>query len=132
MPSEIEMNDLPRKLDTEDDTDNQELGKDYTISVWAWTSTTLFVGLAWTETNICLILNNRFFLLSFCLILSPRLLLFVSETASSTERRTSLTPLESFLALHLGIFLLALSAALVLNVCPLASFLVLLMSCCCE
>lgn len=65
--------------------------------------------------------------MSLCLILSPRLLLFVSETASSTERRTALTPLESFLALQFGIFLLALSAALVLNVCLLVSILTPLM-----
>jgi hypothetical protein len=70
--------------------------------------------------------------LSLCLILSPRLLLFVSETASSTERRTALTPLESFLAFQFGIFLLALSAALVLNVCLLVSILTPLMPCCCE
>ncbi|KIM87154.1 hypothetical protein PILCRDRAFT_301803 [Piloderma croceum F 1598] len=105
MSSEIEMNDLPRELEAEQDGTNKQQvedsnsgGKDYTISAWAWTSTTLF------------------FLLSLCLILSPRLLLFVSETASSTERRTVLTPLESFLALQFGIFLLALSAALVLNI----------------
>jgi len=102
MSGEIEMNDLTRsKFEAERDTNDQDLDdvvKDYTISVWAWTSTTLF------------------FLLSLCLIISPRLLLFVSETASSTERRTALTPLESFLALQFGIFLLALSAALVLNI----------------
>jgi len=60
---------------------------------------------------------TRFLLLSLCLILSPRLLLFVSETASSTERRTALTPLESFLSLQFGIFLFSLSLALALNVC---------------
>jgi len=97
MSGEIEMNDL--LLDAEQDNTYNKYSddKDYTISVWAWTSTTLF------------------FLLSLCLILSPRLLLFISETAS-TERRTALTSLESFLALHFGIFLLALSLALVLNI----------------
>jgi hypothetical protein len=73
-------------------------------------------------------LCNRLFLLSLCLIISPRLLLFISETTTSTERRTTLTPLESFLALQFGIFLLALSAALVLNVCQLVLNLVPLIS----
>jgi len=102
MSSEIEMDDLLHsKFNTEHNTDNQDLDDndvDYTISVWAWTSTALFL------------------LLSLCLILSPRLLLFVSETASSTERRTTLTPLESFLSLQFGIFLFSLSLALALNI----------------
>ncbi|KAI0928438.1 hypothetical protein AcW1_005682 [Taiwanofungus camphoratus] len=49
------------------------------------------------------------------LILFPRILLFVSESGSA-ERRTTLTPLESFLALHLGILLAALSLALIFNI----------------
>jgi len=77
-------------------------GRDYTISIWAWTSAILF------------------FLLSLCLVLSPRLLLFVSETASNTERRTALTPLESFFALQFGILLSALAMALIFNI-PSAS-----------
>lgn len=46
----------------------------------------------------------------------PRLLLFISETASPNERRSSLTSLESFLARHFGIWLAAIALALVLNV----------------
>jgi hypothetical protein len=48
--SEIEMNDLSRELEAEQDGTNKQLEdsnssvKDYTIiSAWAWTSTTLFV-----------------------------------------------------------------------------------------
>jgi hypothetical protein len=59
---------------------------------------------------------HRLLLLAMCLILFPRLLLFISETTSATERRTALTPLESFLALHFGIWLAATSLALALNV----------------
>jgi hypothetical protein len=49
MSSEIEMNDLSRELEAEQDGTNKQLeesnsgGKDYIISAWAWTSTTLFV-----------------------------------------------------------------------------------------
>lgn len=50
-----------------------------------------------------------------CLTLSPRLLLFISDTGP----RTILTPLESFLALHLGIWLFAIALALVFNVSPI-------------
>jgi len=71
---------------------------DSTISWWAWTTATL-----------CLLLSS-------CLILFPRLLLFFAETSESAERRTALTPLESFLALHFGVLLAAVSVASVLNV----------------
>ncbi|KAF9013874.1 hypothetical protein BDQ17DRAFT_1230886, partial [Cyathus striatus] len=54
--------------------------------------------------------------LASCLVLFPRLLLFISEAGSDTDHRTALTPLESFLALHFGIFLSALALALVLNI----------------
>jgi len=107
MSNQIDMNQLSssafsKELE-QDDTDNQlhNIAQiEAKISVWAWTSATLF------------------FLLSSCLILSPRLLLFVSEFANSTEGRTTstLSPLESFLALQFGIFLLAFSVALVLNI----------------
>jgi hypothetical protein len=50
MSGEIEMNDLTRsKFEAERDTNDQDLDdvvKDYTISVWAWTSTTLFAHFA--------------------------------------------------------------------------------------
>jgi hypothetical protein len=60
---------------------------------------------------------HRLLLLSMGLTIFPRLLLFISDTARATERRTALTPLESFLALHFGIWLAAISLALVFNVC---------------
>ena len=63
------------------------------LAIWSWLSAALFTVLAATLT------------------LSPRLLLFLSESA------VSLTALEAFLALHFGLFLAALALALVLNVC---------------
>ena len=63
------------------------------LAIWSWLSAALLTILAATLT------------------LSPRLLLFLSETA------VSLTSLEAFLALHFGLFLAALALTLVLNVC---------------
>ncbi|KAL0581536.1 hypothetical protein V5O48_000465 [Marasmius crinis-equi] len=76
---------------------------DGTLSLWSWTSAiciTVFAGL---------------------LIIFPQFLLFVSQAvpSSSMEYRTNLTPLESFLATHFALWLLALGASLVLNI-PLA------------
>ncbi|KAG6814388.1 hypothetical protein H0H92_010974 [Tricholoma furcatifolium] len=51
---------------------------------------------------------------SFCLTVFPNLLLFLSET--SLDRRAALTPLESFLATHFGIWLAAIAVAIVLNI----------------
>ena len=65
------------------------------LAIWSWLSAALLTILAATLT------------------LSPRLLLFLSESA------VSLTSLEAFLALHFGIFLAALALTLVLNVCGL-------------
>ena len=62
------------------------------LAIWSWLSAAPLTILATTLT------------------FSPRLLLFLSETA------VSLTPLEAFLALHFGIFLAALALTLVLNV----------------
>lgn len=50
------------------------------------------------------------------LTLSPRLLLFAGAASTDVERRNVLTPLESFLALHFGIFLYAAAASLLLSV----------------
>ncbi|KAI0780905.1 hypothetical protein BD413DRAFT_600404 [Trametes elegans] len=58
--------------------------------------------------------HSRLLVLAVPLILFPRLLLFLSETGE--ERRVTLTPLESFMALHVGIVLFALAIALVLDV----------------
>ncbi|KDQ60951.1 hypothetical protein JAAARDRAFT_31945 [Jaapia argillacea MUCL 33604] len=64
------------------------------MSSWAWTSAGLLSALA------------------ILLLLSPRLILFASE--ASTERRTQLTSLESFLCVHFGILLGATAISLVL------------------
>jgi len=65
---------------------------DNSLAMWSWLSAALLAVLAATLT------------------LSPRLLLFLSEST------VSLTSLEAFLALHFGIFLAALALTLVLNV----------------
>jgi len=54
-------------------------------------------------------------ILSSALILSPRLLLFLSQTGTS-QQRTALTSLEAFLAVHFGVYLVAVAVALILNV----------------
>jgi hypothetical protein len=55
--------------------------------------------------------------MSIILSLSPRLLLFLSETANGPEdKRTVLTSLESFLAVHASIWFSAVAISLVLNV----------------
>lgn len=58
----------------------------------------------------------RIFILSLCLTIFPRLLRFLSETGTEEHAKVALSPLESFLALHFGIILAAIAAALVLNV----------------
>ena len=58
----------------------------------------------------------RFSFLAFILTFSPRLLLFLSEVVAEDDNRRALTPLESFLALHFGIWLAATSVAVLLNV----------------
>ena len=50
-------------------------------------------------------------ILASALILSPRLLLFLAQT-----QRTELTSLEAFLAIHFGVYLVAVAIALILNV----------------
>ncbi|KAF8798073.1 hypothetical protein BYT27DRAFT_7228669 [Phlegmacium glaucopus] len=65
---------------------------DNSLAIWSWLSAGLLA------------------ILSAILTLSPRLLLFLSESA------ISLTPLEAFLALHFGIVLATLALTLVLNV----------------
>ncbi|KAF8238961.1 hypothetical protein L208DRAFT_1239737 [Tricholoma matsutake] len=67
--------------------------------------------LTWCWAGASLLLLAASFLTLF-----PRLLLFVSETESISEhRRSALTPLESFLALHFGIWLGAIAIALILD-----------------
>jgi len=101
MTSEIELDDLSNRaeqssidINTQTHTDDV---KDSALSLWAWTSSSLLA------------------LFSLCLALFPRFLLFASETSGSTEGRATLTPLESFLALHFGIWMSALALTLILN-----------------
>jgi len=86
-----------QRLDTPSDASTESAERD-NIALWTWTSAALML------------------LLSLCLTIFPRLLLFFAETSSVNERRTALTPLESFLALHFGIWLSAVALAMVLNV----------------
>jgi len=55
------------------------------------------------------------FLAAIPLIAFPQFLLFLAETGG-VERRTTLTPLESFLTLHIGILLVTIALALVFNI----------------
>ncbi|KAL7283409.1 hypothetical protein ACG7TL_002839 [Trametes sanguinea] len=99
----IELDDLSQRTAApehpEEAVDSQEHSNpkdDGVITAWAWGSAILLV------------------ILAAPLILSPRLLLFLSETG--TERRVSLTPLESYMALQAGILLFAIALALVFNI----------------
>ncbi|KAI9064457.1 hypothetical protein FKP32DRAFT_1757719 [Trametes sanguinea] len=103
MSHDIELDDLSQRTTTPehpgelvDPAEQANPKDDGVITAWAWGSAGLLV------------------ILSVPLILSPRLLLFLSETG--TERRVSLTPLESYMALHAGILLFALALALVFNI----------------
>jgi len=85
-----------------------------TLATWSWASAALW------NFSIELILSLRFthlfyrlLVLASCLVFFPRFLLFISEPAWGY--RSSLTALESFLALHFGIWLSAIALALVLN-----------------
>jgi hypothetical protein len=71
----------------------------------------------------------RLLLVTSVLTLFPRLLLFISESESISEHpRSSLTPLESFLALHFGIWLSAIAVALVTNASCVSRYLTLLLT----
>ncbi|EIN07300.1 hypothetical protein PUNSTDRAFT_121454 [Punctularia strigosozonata HHB-11173 SS5] len=102
--NEIELNELssrrvvaPASVTVEDPVEERVIAaRDSAISVWALAGAVAFASAAAT------------------LILFPRFLLFAAET--SADVRNVLTPLEAFLALHSGIFLLALSLALILNI----------------
>ncbi|KAH9854251.1 hypothetical protein C2E23DRAFT_884348 [Lenzites betulinus] len=103
MSSEIELEDLSKRTQIKSDHTNETppdtnypVVEDGVVFAWAWASAIILL------------------VLSIPLILSPRLLLFLSET--STERRAALTPLESFMALHAGILLSAIALALIFNI----------------
>ncbi|KAL0946578.1 hypothetical protein HGRIS_012780 [Hohenbuehelia grisea] len=106
MAADIEMDDLVQRRQqasyppkpTDANVQPEDDQNDETIPVWTWASAILLL------------------VMSACLTIFPRLLLFISETATGDERRPGLTPLEAFLALHFGIWLAATAAALVLNI----------------
>jgi hypothetical protein len=84
-----------------------------TVYNWSWANTYPFI-----------ILIHRLLVAASILTLFPRLLLFLSETENIYEqRRSALTPLESFLALHFGIWLAAIAVVLVLDASVVSSFL---------
>ncbi|KAF8077892.1 hypothetical protein FPV67DRAFT_18670 [Lyophyllum atratum] len=97
MSDSIPMTDLSTPQTTQRDQDSINSSSNV-IAVWTWVVAGLLLTLA------------------SCLTVFPSLLLFISETTATTVRRTALTPLESFLAVHFGIWLTAIAVALILNV----------------
>ncbi|KAI5834640.1 hypothetical protein K523DRAFT_293307 [Schizophyllum commune Tattone D] len=102
MSDTIEMDDLSQRPQTKAETTESLLDSlntpDSAVSTWSWVAAGLFSFLA------------------FILTFSPRLLLFLSEVVAEDDSRRALTPLESFLALHFGIWLAATSVAVLLNI----------------
>ncbi|GLB34899.1 hypothetical protein LshimejAT787_0204640 [Lyophyllum shimeji] len=98
MSDSIEMADLSTPRPPATNTSSEDSAANSVISTWTWVVAALLVVLA------------------SCLTVFPGLLLFLSETAVTAGRRSELTPLESFLAVHFGIWLTAIAAALVLNI----------------
>ncbi|KAJ7046851.1 hypothetical protein C8F04DRAFT_1061952 [Mycena alexandri] len=99
MTTEIEMNDLSKRAPPTIDAlpnPNAEAVPDGVSTFWAWSAASLLV------------------LFSLVLCVSPRLLLFLSEP--TPEKRTVLTPLEGFLAVHASIWMSAVAVSLVLNI----------------
>ncbi|KAJ7097869.1 hypothetical protein B0H15DRAFT_823076 [Mycena belliarum] len=100
--SDIELEDLSQRAPREAGAASggyNDAVPDGVSAFWAWTTASLLT------------------LISLILAVSPRLLLFVSQTADDPEqKRNVLTSLESFLALHAGIWLSAVAISLVLNI----------------
>ncbi|KAI0374915.1 hypothetical protein BV20DRAFT_986896 [Pilatotrama ljubarskyi] len=107
MATDLELEDMSQRqqninLESDAEHSSENVGRpivvdDETVILWwAWVSAILLLMLA------------------IAMILFPRLLLFLSETG--TERRVALTPLEAFMALHIGILLFAISLALIFNI----------------
>ncbi|KAA1471106.1 hypothetical protein DENSPDRAFT_818995 [Dentipellis sp. KUC8613] len=105
MPDEMELKDLSAvkateyaEYDADSDTTNADTDSsspsDNTVAIWCWVAASI----------------SRLSLWSALLILSPRLLLFAAEEGQT------LTPLESFLALHFGILLAGTALSLVLYI----------------
>lgn len=87
---------------------------DGVMSAWAWTSAFLYAlfCLCFQDTKTA----SRLFTTASIFTLFPRFLLFIGSTTSDDERRTGLTPLESFVTLHAGLLLYAVSVVLVVSV----------------
>lgn len=116
MSNNIEMIDLSQsrragasaeaaKRDVGTDENESIQSVDGTISLWAWSSAVTFV----TITYIIIILNGdrgfaKYSLAAFslCLLIFPRFLLFLTEASGG---RGTLTSLEKYLALLLGVVL---------------------------
>ncbi|KAK7693507.1 hypothetical protein QCA50_003075 [Cerrena zonata] len=103
MSNEIELDNLSQKDEVQQTSDTSSSGPDITnnaddqtVTIWAYTATALLTALA------------------VPMILFPRVLLFVSESAGQT--RDTLTPLESYLCLNGGILLLTFALALLFNI----------------
>ncbi|OSX65310.1 hypothetical protein POSPLADRAFT_1136419 [Postia placenta MAD-698-R-SB12] len=95
---EIELNDLSTDRQSQHSIAPSAPGPaSESVSSWAWSAAAVLV------------------IASTPLLLFPRFLLFLAES-NGAERRTTLTALESFLALHTGILLVAMAIALVLNI----------------
>ncbi|KAH9951463.1 hypothetical protein B0H21DRAFT_284442 [Amylocystis lapponica] len=101
MSTQIEMDDFSRSTAKASSSSTPNIpstdADDQVVAFWAWASSALLL------------------LLAIPMTLFPQFLLFLAET-SGAERRTVPTPLESFLALHAGILLVALALALIFNV----------------
>lgn len=115
MTSDIEMKTLwsqrtPQTSAGEDIDEENDSG----ISTWAIFTAGMYAILPVISSSSPDVCVYRFFLVALCFIGSPRLLLFLSETTPTVDRR--MTPLEYFLAVHFGILLISVSAALILNV----------------
>jgi hypothetical protein len=90
--------------------------QDRVVAAWTFTAAALCVCSARVLRRVTDVeAHLSLFLIASLLTLAPRFLLFAS-TAADEERRNALSPLEAFLALHFGVFLYAIVAALVFNV----------------
>ncbi|KAJ7111581.1 hypothetical protein C8R43DRAFT_1041483 [Mycena crocata] len=96
---DVEMEDLSKRATTHiPEVSTGEASPDAVSTFWAWSTASLLL------------------LIAFGLSVSPRFLLFLSETGNDLEKRADLTPLESFLTLHASIWLTGVAVSLVLNI----------------
>ena len=89
-----------------------EVVNDGAVNTWAYAATISYVlpNIVCSCSELPVL---RLLALALPMILFPRVLLFLSETAS--ERRNTLTPLESFLSMNLGILLVALAFSILFS-----------------